>query len=103
MENFQIDPSVAIEMHWLQTIARWDVLIPTPHTLRHSHVLICSLNTKSLSLHKNGVFLYYNLKASRILCFNETHFNPWTLDIISFIDLEKHSSINVYAWNCTMI
>jgi hypothetical protein len=76
MKIFQIDPSVAIEMHWLQTIARWDVLIPTPHTLCHSHVLICSLNIKSLPLDKNDLFIYYNLKASHILCFNETPFNP---------------------------
>jgi hypothetical protein len=34
------------------------------------------LNTRSLSLHKNDVFLDYNLKASHILCLNETHFNP---------------------------
>ncbi len=55
MKNLQIDPNVAIEMHWLQTTTQWDVLIPTPHTLCHSHVLICSLNIKSLSLHKNDV------------------------------------------------
>jgi integrase len=56
MKNFQINRSVAIEMHQLQTIARWDVLIPTPHTLRHSHVFICFL-TRSLSLDKNDVSL----------------------------------------------
>jgi hypothetical protein len=103
MEDFQIDPIVAIEMHWLQTIAWWDVLMPTPHILHHSHVFIFSLNIKSISLHKNDVCFDYNLKASHILCFNETHFNPQTSNIISFIDLEKHSSIIVYAQNGTMI
>ncbi len=63
MKNFQIDPSVAIEiLVQLQTTIRWYVLILTSHTFRHSHVLICSLNIRSLSLHKNDVFLDYNLK-----------------------------------------
>jgi len=90
MEDFQIDPSVALEMHWLQTITWWDVPMPTPHILHHSHVLIFSFNTRSLSLHKNDVFLDYNMKVFHILCFNETHLNPQTSNIISFIDLEKH-------------
>jgi len=77
--------------------------MPTPHILHHSHVFIFSLNIKSISLHKNDVCFDYNLKASHILCFNETHFNPQTSNIISLIDLEKHSSIIVYARNGTMI
>jgi integrase len=56
MKNFQINRSVALEMHQLQIIARWDVLIPTPHTLRHSHAFICFL-TESLSLDKYDVSL----------------------------------------------
>jgi hypothetical protein len=101
---FQINPSVAIEMHQLQTkFAQWDVLIPTPHTLCHSQVFICSLNTRSLSLHKNDVLFYCNLKASHILCLNETHFNPQILNMISFIDPKKNSSINLYARNGTMV
>jgi hypothetical protein len=56
MKKFKINPSVAIEMHQLQTIAQWDVLLPTPHTLSHSHVFIYFLNIRSLSLHKNDVF-----------------------------------------------
>ncbi len=78
MKIFQINPSVAIEMHQLQTIAHLDVLIPTSHTLCHSHVFIRFLNTGSLSLHKNDVFFNYNLKKIHILCFNETHSNPQT-------------------------
>jgi hypothetical protein len=57
MKNFQINPSVAIEMHQLQTIAQWDVLIPTQDRLCHSHVFIFFLNTRSLSLHKNDFFI----------------------------------------------
>jgi hypothetical protein len=45
---------------------------------------------------KNDVFLDYNMKASHILCLNETHFNPQTSNIISFIDPKQHSSISVY-------
>jgi hypothetical protein len=77
-------------------------MIPTPHTLQHSHVLICYVNIKSLSLHKSDVFLNYNLKTFHILFFNETHFNPQTSSIISFIDSKKQSSISVYAQNGTI-
>jgi hypothetical protein len=52
MNFFQIDPSIAMEMCQMQTIAQWDVLVsPKPHTFRDSHVLIYSLNTRSLLLH----------------------------------------------------
>jgi len=43
------------------------------------------------------------MKTFHILCLFGTHFNPQTSNIISFIDPEKHSSINVYAQNGTMI
>ncbi len=58
----KINLKCVIEMHWFQTTAQWDVLIPTPHTFHHSHVLIFSLNTKFLSLHKNDVFFDCNLR-----------------------------------------
>jgi hypothetical protein len=64
---FQIDPSVIMEMCWLQTIARWDVLVPKPHTFCYLHVLIYSFNTRSLLLHKNDVFLDYNFKTAHIV------------------------------------
>jgi hypothetical protein len=48
---------------------------PQTHTFRDSHVIIYSLNTISLLLHKNDVFSYYNLKTTHIFFFNETHFN----------------------------
>lgn len=78
MKNFQIDPSVAMEMHRLQSVAWWNVLVTRPYTIRNSHILDYSLNTKSSSLHKNNVFLDYNLKTSHILCYYETHFNLHT-------------------------
>jgi hypothetical protein len=43
------------------------------------------------------------MKTSHILCFNETHFNPQTSNIITFVDLENHSSISVYAQNDPMV
>jgi hypothetical protein len=58
---FQIDPSVTIEMHRLQITAQWDVLIPTPHTLCHQHVLNCFLNIRYLSLHKNDVLEFESI------------------------------------------
>jgi hypothetical protein len=91
---FQIDPNAVMEMHQLQTIAQWDVLVPKPHTFRDSHVLIYSLNIKSLPLHKNDVFLDYNLKTTHILCLNETHFSTLTYNNTSLnIDTRTHSMI----------
>ncbi len=78
MNFFQIDPSFAMDMHWLQTTTRWDVF--KPHTFCDSHVLIYSLNTISLLLHKNDIFSYYNFKTIDILCLNETHFNTLTFN-----------------------
>jgi hypothetical protein len=103
-ENFQIDPSVAMQMHQLQTIARWDVIVPKPHTFCDSHVLIYSLDTRSLPLHKNEVFLDYNLKTTHILCFNETHFNTLMFNKTSLnIDTRTHSMISLNGQNGTMI
>jgi len=69
LKFFQIDPSVTMEMRQLQTIARWDVLVPKPHTFRDSHVLIYSFNTKSLFLHKNDDF--FGLQSQ-----NNSHIMP---------------------------
>jgi hypothetical protein len=94
MNFFQIDPSVAMDMCQLQTTTRWDVF--KPHTFCDSHVLICSLNTRALLLHKNDVFSYYNFKTTPILCFNETHFNTLTSNNTSLnIDTRTHSMISV--------
>ncbi len=97
MNFFQIDPSVAMEMHQLQTIAQWDVLVPKQHTFHGSHVLIYSLNIRSLLLHKNDVFSDYNLKTTHIVCFNnETHFNTLTSNNTSLnINTRTHSMISV--------
>ncbi len=93
---FQTDPSVAMEMCQLQTIAQWDVLVPKPHTFCDSHVLIYFLNTISLLLHKNDVFSDYNLKTSHILYLNETHFITLTYNNTSLnIDTITHSMISV--------
>jgi hypothetical protein len=43
------------------------------------------------------------LKTFHILFLNETHFDPLSSNVISFIDSKKHLSINVYAQNGTMI
>ncbi len=88
----------------MQTIARWDVLVPKPHTFRDSHVLIYSFNTISLFLHKNDVLSNYNIKTTHILCFNETHFDTLTFNNTSLnIDTKTHSMINVNGRNGTMI
>ena len=39
-ESFQIDPSIATELHGLQRVACWNVLITRPHTLCNSHMFI---------------------------------------------------------------
>jgi len=104
MNFFQIDPSVAMEMCRLQTITQWDVLVPKPYTFHDSHVLIYFLNIRSLSLYKNDVSLYYNLKTTHILCLNETHFNTLMFNNTSLnIDTRTHSMISVNGRNGTMI
>ncbi len=81
-----------------------DVLVLKPHTFCNSHVLIYSLNTESLLLHKNNVFSNYNLKTTHILCFNETHFNTLMFDNTSSnIDTMTLSTTNVNGQNGTII
>jgi len=93
-----------MEMCRLQTIAQWDVLVPKLYTLHDSHVLIYFLNTRSLSLYKNDVSLYYNLKTTHILCINETNFNTLMFNNTSLnIDTRTHSMISVNGRNGTMI
>jgi hypothetical protein len=82
-------------LHQLQTTAWWDVLMPSPHILHHSHVFIFSLNIKSLSLHKNDVCVDYNLKASHILCLNETTFQSTNIKYYFF-----HWSRKNFKHNC---
>jgi hypothetical protein len=67
VKTFQIDPSVAMEMCQLQTITRWDVVVPKPHTFHDSHVLIYSLNTISLPLHKMIFFRLESQNSSHIV------------------------------------
>jgi exonuclease III len=93
-----------MEMHQLQTIARWDVIVPKPYTFHDSHVLIYSFNTRSLPLYENDVFSNYNLKTAHILCLNETHFNTLMFNNTSLnIDTRTHSMISVNGRNGTMI
>ncbi len=88
------NPSVTMEMCWLQTIAWWDVIVPKPHTCCDSHVLIYSLNIRSLLWHKIDVFLDDNLQTSHTLYLNETHFNTLTSNNTSLnIDTRTHSMI----------
>ena len=77
--------------------------MPLLAKFRDSHVVICSLNTKLLSLHKDDIYSDYNLQASFILCLNETHFDLKTSDITFFIVMSKYSFFNVYNRNGTMI
>jgi exonuclease III len=80
------------------------LLVPKPHTFSDSHVLIYSINTRSLILHKNDVFSDYNLKMAHILCFNETHFNTLTSNNTSLnTDTRTHSMISVNGQNGIMI
>lgn len=39
-KNLQVDPSVAMGMHWLQSVAQWNILIMRPYTLCNSHILL---------------------------------------------------------------
>ncbi len=55
-------------------------------------------------LHKKDVFSDYNLKTTRILCLNETHFNTLRSNNTSLnIHTRTHSMISVNGRNGTMI
>ncbi len=64
----------------LQTNAHWNLLVPTPSTLRNTHILIYSFDTRSL-LHKNDIFFDHNLKYNSYVMFKEKYFNPSLLTI----------------------
>ncbi len=93
-------------MRQLQTVARWDALVPKPHTFRDSHVLIYFLNIRSLPWHKIYVFSYYNLKIIHIISQWNTFntFNTLTSNNTFLnIDTRTHSMININGRNGTMI
>ena len=77
-------------MNRLRTTTRWIPNVPILAEFRDSHVVICSLNTRALSLHKDDIYFDYNLQASHILCLNETHFDLKISDITSFFDTSKY-------------
>jgi len=62
-----------MEMHQLQANARWDVLVPKPHTFHDSHVLIYPFNTRSLFLHKNNVFFWITISKQLTYCASMKH------------------------------
>jgi hypothetical protein len=47
--HFQIDKSISIEMERLTSSAKWKLLILILKNIRHSHVIIQSININSLS------------------------------------------------------
>lgn len=74
-------------MYLLQSTTQWNVLIRRPHTYSH-------LDTRSLSLHKNDVFLdcikhfiYYGLVK---------HISIHKHQILSFSDSTNYLSISVF-------
>lgn len=97
MKIFKIVRNVAFEMHWLQTITQWDVLIPKPHTLWNSHVLICFLILDHYLWIKVMSLWIKNLKTSDILCLNETNFNPKISNKLHCSLIQKNSNI-IYIW-----
>jgi hypothetical protein len=77
-QSFQLQ-SDANFMPRLQTTTRWDMLVAKPHIFHNSLVFIYStLDIRSLSLYKTDVLLYYNIKTTHILHFNEMHFDTLT-------------------------
>jgi hypothetical protein len=70
-----------------------DYTCPQTITFYDSHVLIYSLNTRSLPLHENDVSSNYNIKTTHILCFNETHFNTLMFNSTFFNIDTTHSMI----------
>ncbi len=55
------------------------LLVPTPSTLRNTHILIYSFDTRSL-LHKNDIFFDYNLKYNSYIMFKGNIFQPIFVD-----------------------
>ncbi len=87
-------------MHPLQTNAHWNLLVPTPSTLRNSHILIYSLNTRSLLLHKNDIFFYYNLKYNSYVMFKGNIFQPIFVDYcFVFKPPQLHPTLLTHKFN----
>jgi len=91
--HFQIDKSVSIEMERLTSSARWKLLVPILKNIRHSHVIIQSININSLSRHHLNIQNDYNLQSSHILCFQETRIKDFE-KISQYINLYKYKYIH---------
>lgn len=95
VSNFRVDACVTDEMNRLNSIAKWEFLVPRLQTMRHSHIIIQSININSLKKHHIDYKSDHNMQAAHILCFQETkveHAN----EIINYIDTSRYKYIHAY-------
>lgn len=69
--NFKVSHKLKNEMQRLYTTAQWIMNYNVPAILETRHI-ICSLNTRSLALHKEDIAHDHTLLAATVLCLQET-------------------------------
>ena len=71
--NFSLSPTMAAEIERLQKTRAWHFQYGLRSIPNRNHILVCSLNTRSLHLHSDEVTNDNELMQSDILFLQETH------------------------------
>ena len=75
-------------MKRLTTIAKWKFSISFLKPMRHSHIIIQSININSLQKHHIDDKSDHSMKTSHTLCFQETRVR-YAHDVDKYIDASK--------------
>ena len=81
-KNFKVKDKIQLEMSRLQTCAQWKLDNLNTCSKNKSHMLLCTLNTRSLKAHAEDIVNDYGIMQSDILCLQETHMHPFELNIL---------------------
>jgi hypothetical protein len=85
------------EMQHLKTTAQCQLCVPYLQLFRQTHIIIQSLNTRSLSLHFQNVETDHNLQTFHILCLNEIKVKIQNKSSRQYSNRSKYKSIVTYG------
>ena len=69
ISNFCVNACVVEERNRLNSIEKWNLLVPRLNTMCCSYIIIQSINIISLQKHYLDYKSDYNMKSAHILCF----------------------------------
>ncbi len=101
--NFKVDKCISNEMQHLKQTTQWQLCVPYLHPFKQTHIIIQSLNTRSLLLCFQNIETNHNLQKFHILCLNETKVKTQNKSSHQYSNHSKYKSIVTYGSQGTML